>query len=238
MKCPRQWAEKYLHGNVGAPSSSLIIGSAVHKANEIAFKGEVVFPAKVWEQIIEESGGYGAINWGRDTPEKAYDLFQEMSLAYWDTVGKFLTPVALEREIEFKIEGIDLPIIGFIDLELEHKIVDYKTTAWYNSKQVQPNQEWRVQTSIYQLARRKPAEVHVITRSKTDPVVIPDSDKHKLYFGLVDEDQLHNTLQYEYQRMLYHMERYGMDYDWPGNVLHEYAYKYCPLMADGRCCRL
>jgi hypothetical protein len=223
MRCPRQWQQSYIFGEKGGKSDALVIGSGVHLCLSRRFMG---LPEGDW--WTEACEGY--------TPEdsRSQGVAEAMVYHYWEYIGKFITPVATEREILVNVPGVELPILGYIDLETADRNIDYKTTRYFSRKGVRPNKEWRLAQGIYQLDTPKPSEIHVLTRAKNDPVVIPDSTSHPLHIGLVNAGQVVRTVQYEWQRIKDNWENYGYD-SWPGNSMHEWAHKYCSLKD---CCSL
>lgn len=232
MRCPRQWQDKYILGKVEPSNSSLVIGSAVHEQLSALFKGLPLDPAGIWHDEVEEAG---EVIW-KDSEDKSYELFVSHVYHYWERMGKHLGQVEhSEQEIAIEIAGIDIPIIGFVDLEIADRIIDFKTTAYFNSKQVRPNKEWKFQMAVYQLAIEKPAEVHVLTRSKTDPVVVPESTKSPLYFGVADREKTRQLIRDTYDLMTYYYDIYGSVIAFPGNPMHDWASKYCNVE---ECCAL
>ncbi len=230
MRCPRQWWDKYIHGNRGLSNSSLVIGSAVHLALSRLFMTEPV--GNYFNDVVEREES--EIVW-KDDRAKSQDLAAFHVSTYWQSVGKYLQAEKSEQELLFNVEDVDLPILAYVDLETKDKIIDFKTTAYFNRKQVRPNKEWIFQQGVYQLAIDKPSEVHVLTRSKTDPVVVPDSPDHNLSFGYIDSNKIIGMVQSEYKQIMFHFGEYGVDTPWPGNAMHDWAGKYCNLE---ECCAL
>jgi hypothetical protein len=227
MRCPRQWQLAYVFAERGEKSDALRLGSAVHTILEIALKGD---DPRTWESLYRE----------RESELLNSTIAREaevMAYHYYETIGKHLPVVATEREILVSVPGVEIPVLGYIDIETIDRNIDIKTTRYFSRKGVRPNKEWRFQQGIYQLASPKPSEVHVITRAKSDPVVVPDSNSHPLHFGIVNAAQVVTTVQDEWNRMKYHWETYGEN-PWPGNPMHEWASKYCSLAASGTCCAL
>lgn len=233
MKCPRQWQQSYIYGDRGPSSAAIEIGNAVHLANSRLFKGEPL--GDPWAETMERAKN---VEWEKNVgPAEAENLYKSLTYHYWELVGKHLLDDVISAEQEFfhTVEGVLLPINMKIDLELSNLIIDFKTTKYFSRKQVRPNKEWVFQQGCYQLALHKPSEVHVLTRSKSDPVVVPDSPSHNLHFGLLDPKKTEDAIRFEWNRIVSHVETYGLETPWPGNVLHEYAGKYCSVK---ECCAL
>lgn len=224
MRCPRQWQLSYIHAEKGEKNDALVIGSGTHLALSRILTGQDM--GDWWNEALE---GY--------VPEdpRSKDVAEAMVYHYWETIGKHLNVVSTERELLIEIPGVDLPVLGYVDIETPERLIDLKTTRYFSRKGVRPNKEWRLQQGIYQLAVPKRSEVHVLTRSKSDPVVIPDSVDHPLHFGFIDPVQVSLTVQYEWNKIQDNWNRYGADTAWPGNPMHEWAAKYCGVE---RCCAL
>lgn len=227
MKCPRQWQDKYLFGNRQPTSGAMFLGTAVHEGVERLLHGREL--GAYWEDAKQKKDE--RIVWGKDDERKLYSLSKIMIQNYYDQVGRYLQVVDTEVDFSVMVPGIDLPFIGFIDLETHQLLIDYKSTGYFNTKQVRPNAEWALAQRIYQLARPKPSEIHVITR-KGD-IVVPTATTFKgLHFGRFDDAQTERMLRDEWRRIQWYMETYG-EKPWPGKGLHEYADKYCVL---DNCC--
>jgi hypothetical protein len=230
MKCPRQWQQSYIFGDRGPSSAAMEIGNAVHLALSRVFSDETL--GDPWADNLKDK----EVEW--ETPhDEARNIYKAHVYHYWETVGKYLLPdvVAAEREYFHMVSGVPIPVNMKIDLELTNLLIDLKSTKYFSRKGVRPNKEWVLQQGIYQLAVPKPSEVHVLTRSKADPIVVPDSPSHPLHFGMLDTEAVERAIRDEWRRILHHVDTYGLEKPWPGNVLHEYAAKYCNVE---KCCAL
>jgi hypothetical protein len=228
MKCPRQWQDKYLFGNRGPTTGAMFLGTAVHLGVQRLLLGQDLGP--YWEDAKETQEG--RIEWGSDGENKLYGLSKIMIQNYYQQVGKYLRVISTELEFLHDVPGIPVPFKGFIDLETADILVDYKSTGYFNTKQVRSNEEWKLAQRIYQLVRPKPSQIHVITRK--GEIVVPTATTFKaLNFGLFDRDQTERILRDEWRKIQFHLDTYG-EKPWPGKGLHEYADKYCPL--GSACC--
>lgn len=228
MKCPRQWQDTYLFGRRGPTSGAMFLGTAVHEGVERRLHGQEL--GDFWEHALAKEDKQ--IEWGKDNPATLKRLAVSMIENYYDQVGRYLQVVDTEVQFLHKVEGVDLPFKGFIDLETHQILIDYKSTGYFNTKQVRVNKEWALAQRIYQLVRPKPSEIHVITRKAE--IVVPSTTSFKaLHFGLFDAKVTERILRDEWRLILYHLETYG-EKPWPGSRLHEYADKYCSLP---NCCQ-
>ncbi len=224
MRCPRQWQQSYIHGEKGEKSEALVIGLGTHILLQHSLKGES-FPDDWWEQACGEFVA----------PDNAKEIATAMAYHYYEQIGKHLPVIGTEREFLVEVPGVDIPLLGYIDIETQTRLIDIKTTRYFSRKGVRVNKEWKLQQGIYQLAEAKPSEVHVLTRAKADPVVVPDSTDHPLHFGILDAFKTTQIVQYEWNRIIMNWERYGDEIPWPGNPMHEWAGKYCGVE---NCCAL
>ena len=234
LRCPRQWQERYIIGRPQPSNSSLVIGSAVHLALSRILNEEIEGPY-FDEAVAEHQGkGTGEIIW-KDSPSASYDIASRHVENYINLVAPFLGPVLrTEHEFYLDIKDVPIPCKGFIDLETETKIVDYKTTGYFNRK-VTPNPEWKFQLKTYQLVVPKDAEIHVLTRSPKFPISTPSSTDDPLYLSA----PLATSGMEQYLRQMYftiedYWKRWG-ESPWPGNAVHSWAAKYCGV-AD--CCHV
>lgn len=217
-------------------NSSLIIGSAVHIALSRSLKGEPVgdfFVDAVKTTLNGDKDHKGAtdIDW-KSSPDASENIAKKHLYDY-DPYGKYLQVVETEKEISLEIPGIPIPVVGFVDIVCADRLVDIKTTGYFKRNPT-INQEWKVQANIYQLYQESPFEFHILSRSKTQPVVMPGSKDDPLY---VEPPQRRDTelfLRQIYDVMTYYVDRFGED-EWPGNRTHPWAAKYCPLGES--CCQ-
>lgn len=121
-------------------SGAMIFGSAVHTAIEAYYKGRIlakevglVEMTQVFELYVHETEQESIINW-KSTKEteiekakKIFEVFLEGQT--WNR------PLEVEKMIRLEIEGLEVPLIGRIDLIEEDPrtgeiiIVDFKTAA-------------------------------------------------------------------------------------------------------------
>lgn len=227
MACPRKWQDKYLFGNRGPTTGAMFLGTYVHLGVRRLVEGWDY--GNPWADALAEQDG--PIDWGKDSEWNLRNMGTNMIQNYYDQVGRYLQVVGTEIEFLHLVPGIPLPFKGFIDLETHQILIDYKSTAYFNTKQVRSNAEWQLAQRIYQLVRPKPSEIHVITRK--GEIVVPTLKTFKgLHYGLFNQEQTERILRDEWRKICWHLETYG-EKPWPGKGLHEYADKYCNL---ANCC--
>lgn len=238
LRCPRMWQESYVYKAPFESNSNLVIGSAVHLALSRQLKGEPVgdfFADAVREALEgdEEHAGATSIVWN-NSPETSENLAKKHLYDY-ERYGKHLRVVDTEVEIVLDIPGVDIPVVGFVDIVCADRLVDIKTTAYFK-KSPSLNPEWKVQANIYQLYQQLPFEFHVLTRSKTHPVALPSGMDDQLYVAPPPRRETELFVRQIYDVMQFYVDRFGED-EWPGNATHPWAAKYCPLVGFGGCCQ-
>jgi len=236
LRCPRQWQQSYMFQDKGPTNVNLIMGDFAHRILAKILMGGDLDEAvqESWDGVMEEISGR-EVDWKKMSPDTARNIGLKYVYDYWETTGKFLHPIATEKEINIIIPGVDVPIIGFVDIELQDRIIDVKTTGYMNRSKVSLNPEWKLQAYIYQMYRPVPAEFHVLTRSKTDPIIVPGSTSDELYVAPKNPDDTRNYVRQVFDVMKFYVERFG-ESPWPGNTIHPWAGKYCQLGEN--CCTL
>jgi hypothetical protein len=234
MRCPRQWQDKYVHGNRGPSSEALLLGGFVHSMLEGALKSEIPNAADTLNTTVAEQGGLKNIVWTRLDLEKVYNLGLKMVYDYYETIGKWLDIEDTEVEISLDVPGVPIPVVGRVDFTTPDRIVDIKTTGYFSPKQVRLNRDWLFQARVYQLYQAKPAEFHVITRAKEDSIRVPANISDPLYVHPSDPKATEAQIRQVYQQIKYAWETWGADEPWVGGVTHEWAGRYCSVE---NCCQ-
>ncbi len=122
LKCPRQWAYRYVMGIKSPPGWALLMGSAwddtlnVHNTEKMASKG---LPLDVAQDLFKHSLQKQVEEKG-EPMEADTDIKQEIDTgvgavkAYMATHDPIVQPVAVQKKIEAPVGG--MPMLGFIDL--------------------------------------------------------------------------------------------------------------------------
>jgi hypothetical protein len=229
LRCPRQWQERYVFKTDEPKGEPLIVGSGAHLYLSRILMDED--PGDWWEESkLDKHGNPQEIVWKGDEYD-AMEQAKAFAWYYYENIGKYLNVTATESEIELEVPGVPIPVVGYVDIETPERIIDVKTTG-YLSRAVKLNPEWRLQAHIYQLAHPKPAEFHVLTRAKNDPLIVPGSKEDKLYIPVPESPRTQKIVQDTYGLISYMVSEYG-EQPWPGNPVHEWASKYC---AVENCC--
>jgi len=144
LSCPRAWSFRYVEKVKVPASTALVFGGAFHQAieNYIAggTSGDLV---EMWSTAWVEKTRDGAIEWGAETPESFFNEGVRM-LTSDDIINtlKKIRPrrdeqgLMIERKVDLRVEGVPIPVIGFVDCIEDDAIADFKTAArqWSDSK--------------------------------------------------------------------------------------------------------
>jgi hypothetical protein len=228
LRCPRQFQEVYIRGRRDmASNSSLVIGSAVHLGLSRILKNLPL--GNYFDEAVAEAG---EIVW-KDTEAKSRKIAETMLVNYHHAVARNLNVIDTEKELLLDIPGVEIPVLGYVDILTDRGVIDVKTTG-YVSRKPELQKSWKLQMNIYQLKYPHPGEFHVLTRSSTNPVVVPDGVTHPFYVP-VPKKNLEGTVRAIYRAMNALYNEFGKDDEWPGNLTHEWAGKYCGLRGVGCC---
>lgn len=229
LRCPRQFQETYIRGRTDlSVSSAMVIGSAVHLALARTLKAEPL--GAYFDDVL--AGESSEIIW-KDKESAARKIAQTMFVNYYHKVGRYLNVLDTEQELLLEIPGVDIPLLGYVDIITDRGVIDVKTTG-YVSRKPELQKSWKLQMNIYQLKYPYPGEFHVLTRNAREPVVVPDSSLHPFYVAPPKMD-FEATIRNTYRAINVFYNEFGVEEDWPGNITHEWAAKYCPL--GGKCCQ-
>lgn len=240
-RCMEQYRQRYVLGNKERPGGSLVLGGTFHYVQKEQFStwrdgGEYTrlesmeFALVAFDAIIDQNGGEDEIVWDAKLPRlAAKDKTIEMVSAYYPVAEDTATRTIKEVEGKFEVplSESDRPLLGYIDLETEDEIIDYKTAkAAPKYGMIKP--EWRLQQGIYQAALKKNMAWHVITSTKEPRVITPLIEPG--YGSIYDSDRSSRMLRY-IEQLAYNIQgcydKYGPDGVWPGGITHPWACDFC-----------
>ena len=199
LRCPRQFQRRYVFGEKERPGESMLIGSYLHTtlnwnyAQKIS-SGEDVPLATAMEyfndhavpKVNEQEGGIENVKWD-SSPEDARSDGERITAAYYKAVVPRIQPVATEQKFTLQIPEVEVPVIGFIDVQEEGRVIDTKTGKQVQSK-VKPS--WMLQGRTYSYATGLPTEYHSISRAKT-PGIKTGLESEDLIVPVPTEAQMH-----------------------------------------------
>ena len=240
MECPERFRRKYILKEPEKSFSGRFIGSVDHRVNARIFKGRMPKSLdstepfsttgtliedtyrEVWDEVLEQDG---EPDWQDDDPTKMFERGVRMAKTYQEQVGKDIVPVAVESRFEFKLDGVPVPIIGYIDVMEADKVRERKTSA---VKQTSPKPAWRFQGLVYQLATGMPVWWDVCTRQATTQIYSA-RDWPDLQLPLGDFEKTKRLIKDCSVRMNDLYARFGRDEVWPTTgIMHSWACNFCP----------
>ncbi len=182
-RCPEQFRRRYLLGEKDPPSAALVWGTVDGKAHAVANFTQKIHShedchvsyvqeafASLFDSEVDERGGASEIDWRDDKPGEIKDRGAALVGLYHRDVSPRIQPTAIEERFELAIPGIPVPFIGYIDVSTEPLSIERKTSS-AQSKTIPP--QYVVQTLCYALARQRPVEVHISTRTIKPAVYTP-----------------------------------------------------------------
>jgi len=205
LKCPKQWYFRYEEGIKIAPGGALILGSAYHSGIETNFRAKVNTGEDEPLDVILDSystafdrrkGEVEKAGWEGRKPGAWKDEGSGLLQTYMigdpehgqKAIAPNVIPTMVETPFTIEVDGMDKPIVGYIDLVrkamIGETIVDHKTSS--RKPQAAPD----VQSMIYTVAYHATFgpdcgyELHGAVRpGKTTPgrievveVIVPPSD--------------------------------------------------------------
>lgn len=226
LRCPRQFQQRYIFGRKQRPGESIVVGSFFHEtldwnykdkvtsfvdkplSDAVQYMGDVAVP-----KVIEEEGGVDNILWDNDLDFAHNDAERVMS-AYYRTVVPRIQPVGTEERFEMRVEGVDVPLIGYVDVRDESRVIDTKTGKQATRK-VKPS--WELQGRLYAQALTLPVEYHSVSRAKT-PTIITALESEDMVVHPPTEKQARNmahTVKAAADYIEYLIATFGIEEEWP-----------------------
>jgi hypothetical protein len=227
MRCPRQFQRRYLFHEKQRPGESIVIGSFMHETLEwnyrtkvdthtdqplsdaIQYLGDVAVP-----KVIEENGGEDEIVWDSDLDTARFDATR-ITTGYYTKVVPRVQPVGVEERFEIRVPGVEVPIIGYVDVRDSARILDVKSGKQAVRK---PKPSWQLQGRLYAQARNMPVEFHSVSRAKT-PTIITALESEDMVMPVPTETQARNmehTIKAATLQIEHYLETYGTtEQDWP-----------------------
>lgn len=226
MRCPRQFQHRYLRGEKERPGESLVIGGSFHNTLEWNYQTKIqshvdqpledalqYFYDVAMPKAIEDNGGADFIQWD-DKPETAVSDAERITAAYYRHVVPRIQPISTEQKFSIEVPGVEVPVIGYIDVQEADRVLDTKTGK-QASRKVKPS--WQLQGRTYSFATQKPTEYHSISRAKT-PTIVTALESADMIVPVPTEQQMG-----EFTRLVntaadlirHFLATFGVDEEWP-----------------------
>lgn len=248
-RCPEQYRQRYVLGLKSPPGGALIIGRADSKTigthfqtvmqlgqeKALSVDGVGELYAENFEKEIEEVGGVREVKWikeqspllGQEGARKMADREKDTGIktaqAYRRTVADLVHPIAVEREFEMVDPLWPVPVLGYLDIEEETKIIERKTAARKKSK-LRP--DWTLQGRVYQLAVPKDMFWHQSVKTK-EPYAIGDDATMMVPLDETARFRTKILLAQTMRSITQNLHTYGPDSPWPDALIHDWACGFC-----------
>jgi RecB family exonuclease len=239
LRCPRQFQRRYIFGEKQRPGESIVIGSFFHETLEWNYRDKIeshidkplsdavqYLQDEAVPKVIEEEGGVDNILWDSDLDTARSDSERIMS-AYYKAVVPRIQPVGTEERFEMRVAGVDVPLIGYVDVrsgtEVEmdttsvwvaDRIIDTKTGKQATRK-VKPS--WELQGRLYAQALSLPVEYHSVSRAKTPTIVTALESEEMVVHPPTDKQaaNMAHTIKAAADYIEYLIATHGTEEDWP-----------------------
>jgi len=223
IQCPEAFRQKRILRYPDRMNQARFIGIVDHSTHAINFSqkinsGEDLTTEEMltayslaWEHTLNHEG---EPVWKED-PVKTYSRGEQMITLYHEQVSPNVMPIAVEQRFEEKINGLPIPVVGYIDLEEETVVRERKTAA---NRVSAPKPRWRFQGRVYQLATGKPVQWDVVTKQVTPQLVTADTVPAML-MPIQNKDTTVRMIRQTVEAMADIYDRYGPDNPWPTNGL-------------------
>ena len=219
LRCPRQWALRYVEGLKIPPPGAALVGQLTEGALEAGLRpvleGKRREPTDYVLDVFHDGfkEAKDLADWRDDDPKKMADGATVAIKGYWKTVAPKLRPVALQEKRQITKDGFSL--IGIADLKEPKLIVDWKTTkrrlAW--------DRTLEHQLGTYSMLWETPTVgVHNLILGKEEPITLAhevDPTELDKLWNLYR--QVHSAIQMALQTGIY----------LPASLDHPWACKYC-----------
>jgi PD-(D/E)XK nuclease superfamily len=236
--CPEQWRRKYLLREPEKVYYEMFLGNVVHAAAEenwfykmgtgknLDLRELGIEYEKLWDRQLEKSPP----DWMDKDPDQILETGLNMIVAYHEAVADKVTPVKVEERFEESIEGVPVPIIGYMDVVTPDRVIDQKTSK----KRVrEANANWRFQARVYELVADLPTEWHVVT-NQAEPKVYTAEEEPGLYMSKGNADATITMIKQITERLNDFYTRYGPDNPWPTDgVFHPWVCGRCFAKNNG-----
>lgn len=234
-RCLETYRRVYVQGHRTPPASAMLWGGADHAA--IAWnlsqkvRTHVDLPVDEVQDAfcdsldakVDEAGGPSEVVWD-DSYADIKDRGTQLVAVYHNQVAPALQPLSVESDFSLPVEGVPVPVVGFIDVETEGRVIERKTSK---RREKAPKADWLLQGKIYQLAAKKPVEWHISV--KTKPAVVTPDHEEGLAASFSDPalSLAQRQLTQAAARVVWAMSKFGPESPWPDATDHPWACNYC-----------
>lgn len=197
QSCSKAWQFRYVDKVKTPTSPELIFGSTFHDAIEahLSKTGDVLDHwHTAWNKRTEDA----AIEWAADSPTEFFNLGVKMLMS--DDVKQALSIIKpkhdengamIERKIELRVDGVPIPVIGYIDCIEHDAVCDFKTSAksWADGKAQSELQPLFYFAALNQMnvAHDYKFRHYVFVKTKTPKVQVLETKRTEKELGFLNE---------------------------------------------------
>lgn len=237
-RCREQFRQRYLLGRKEPPKGYLLWGSADGITAEFNYRQKIAshtdLPVREIEErfsvavddLVDEAGGESQVEWERTSAADVKDRGVKLAAAYHTVAAPRVQPISVQEEIAVHVDGVPIPIIGYIDVTTEGEIIERKTAG---RKWTTPAGNYLAQGRVYQLAKQLPLHFHVGTKTQTPGIYTPTEEPSLLLAwsaGVTSwaESWIRRTA----QAIAFDYATFGPDQPWPDSMaLRESPCSWC-----------
>lgn len=232
-RCREQFRFRYVEGRKEPPKGYQVWGSADSAAAEYNYAQKIESHEDVPVSEVEEAfvdavdiyvdllGGESEVDWDTSAKSSAdvKDNGVKLAALYHEQVAPRILPVAAEQRFEILVPDIQVPVIGYPDVETDAVVIERKTASKKFPNNA-PAGNYVAQVRIYQLARPKPVDFHVSTKTKLPAVYTPadvDGERLEVPYSAATNERTERWIQTTIRGILSDLETFGPDGPWPGS---------------------
>ena len=177
QRCPKQYAFRYIDNIVYPPAVALIEGKSHHKALELnnvqkIESHEDLKPETVVEKFCDtfSDSASDIEDWESETKDGVIARGKGLLETYMQSVSPTIQPVAVEREFHLPLSfsGNEVDVMGFIDVEQNDGLADYKVVARTKSQADVDND---LQLAVYGCVTNKSSAENIcMVKTKTPKI--------------------------------------------------------------------
>ena len=140
LRCSEEYRRSYIEREPRPLVPPIVLGQSYHRALEFGLKARITDGTELSMAEIRQVAGDAwqmatageEIAWNGQKPEELCDQAATLAALYWEQVAPGVTPQAVEVGFEVEVPGVDVPLVGVIDLVDDGTLVDHKTAsrAW------------------------------------------------------------------------------------------------------------
>lgn len=170
---PALWCIRYLLRVKDEGNAAMWRGTAVEGGVEAIMRGRTLDEAKAIALSNFEANAVGEAS--DQTVVERESIAAYLDSAYTPIKHQNALLVATQLRIEYWLDGIPVPVIGYVDFVTEGGLFDLKSTMRIPSE---PRPDHARQVSLYMKARNEPGALLYVSPKRVEHYHITDPDSH------------------------------------------------------------